>query len=76
MASLRGDVPRGPGESAPGLAIRRSGEAQTGESGQVSAGRIAVEDLQDEQMDRRDRIEYSIPPAMVDLRTDIPNRTW
>jgi hypothetical protein len=40
----------------------------------VRAGGIGVEDLQDEQMDRRDRIEDPFPPVMLELRTDLSNR--
>ena len=55
------------GESGAGLAIRRRGEVPPGQSGEVCGGRIAVEDLEHEQVDRRDRVEEVLPPGVTNL---------
>lgn len=59
------------GPSGSGLAVGRRRKGPTGDSRQVGAGRVAVEDLQDEEVDGRDRIEGALPPRVTDLRTQL-----
>src|SRR5262249_61687660 len=44
-----------------------------GEAGHVGARGVAVQDLQDEQVDGRNRVEDPIPPDVADGRTDVFN---
>jgi len=55
------------GQPHAGLAVRRRRESYTGKMGHVSAGGVAMENLQDEQMVRGDGIERSLTPVILTL---------
>ena len=53
----------GHGEPGAGLAVGRGGELEAAQAWQMAAGGVVVEDLQDEQMDGRHRVEDPVTPA-------------
>jgi len=55
-------------QSGTGLAVRGGGERPPGQMREVGAGGVAVEDLEHEQVNGRDRVQNPIPPCVTDGR--------
>ena len=53
-----------------GLAVGRAGEGEAGQVDQVADGRVAVEHLEQEQIDGVDRPELPLAEGMADLAAD------
>ena len=53
-------------ESLAGLAVGAVGEGPLAEVDDMLAGGVAVEDLEQEQVDGRDGVEDAVAPAMAD----------
>ena len=64
---LEEPVVDGQGEPLAGLAVGAVGEGPAAEVDDVLAGGVAVEDLEQEQVDGGDGVEDAVPPAMADL---------
>ena len=62
----------GQGEPGPGLAVGRGGEGERREARQVGTGGVAVQDLEDEQVDGRDRVEDPVAPAAAQGPAEVP----
>jgi len=73
-APLEQQVERFEPHPHPGLAVSGRGERQAGQVGQMFAGRVAVQDLQEEDLDRDDRIERRIVPRHACLATGPSDR--
>jgi hypothetical protein len=63
---LQEALPKRQGQPLAGLAVGAGGEGPAAEMDDVLAGGIAVEDLEQEQVDGGDRIEDAVAPAMAD----------
>jgi hypothetical protein len=72
--SLEQALEDGQREPGAGLAVRFAGAADIAEPGHVGARRVAVEDLEDEQVQRGHRVEDSFAPGVADRRTGLANR--
>jgi len=52
-------------ELGAGLTVRRGTEIEAGEMGEMATGRIAMENLQQKQLDRAHRIEETVTPRRI-----------
>ena len=59
-------LPDGQGEPLAGLAVGAGGEGPAAEVDDVLAGGVAVEDLEEEQVDGGDGVEDAVAPAVAD----------
>src|SRR4051794_8744675 len=69
--ALQEALPDAQGQPLAGLAVGAGGEGPAAEVDDVLAGGIAVEDLEQEQVDGRDGIEDAVAPAMADGRAGV-----
>ena len=66
----------GQGEPGSGLAVGRGGELEAAQAWQMGAGGIVVEDLEDEQMDGRHRVEDAVTPTATHGMTEGLQVEW
>ena len=71
---LQESVEDGQGEPLAGLAVAAVGEGPAAEVGHMAAGGVAVEDLEQEEVDGGGGVEDACPPAVVDLAARLLDR--
>jgi hypothetical protein len=67
--ALQEEIKEAPWESGPGLTVGGRREAQARQMGQMAAGGVAMQDLQQEELHGRDRRQHAVAPG------GIPNLT-
>jgi hypothetical protein len=72
--SLEQALEDGQRQPSPGLAVRLAGAADIAEPGHVGTRRVAVEDLEDEQVQGGHRVEDAFAPGVADRGTGLANR--
>jgi hypothetical protein len=61
----------GQGQAAAGLAVGDTGAVELGQSRDVVAGGVAVEDLQGEELDGGGGVEEAVPPAVAQVGAEL-----
>ncbi len=62
---------QGQRQAAPGLAVSRAGEGAAADADEMIDGRIAAEDLGEEQVNQGDGIEETAAPGVLDLAAGV-----
>src|SRR6266511_3877540 len=72
--ALQEEVKEAQWESSASLTVRRRTEPQARQMGQMTAGGVAIQNLQQEELHGRDRREHAVaPPGIADLATHREN---